>query len=779
MMMNSTSTHTSWSKHVQLDDQKRGLARLMARENITVEHGNYETAMFDIETRVLRLPMWENVTLDQYDLLIGHEVGHALYSDDLSYVDDCKANPGLHSFINVLEDVRIERRIKDAFPGMRGVFQRGYRDFYERGPLFQLDRPIAEYGFIDRVNIHAKIGEHVAVPFTPEERAILTRIESTRSMTEVIALAKELYGAAKQQQQPQSPAPPAPSKSMTSDSASESQPSSAPTANTTDESDESDASSKSSESSESESESDASSKSSKSSESSEDADADADAESHPADGDSDSESQTSQTVGNEPTAETDIANSEAMKTLAGAESSEILYVTHTPLSDADAAAYTVSMTEVAREAEKLAAKYTAQRSLIDNSLVTLTRQYAPTAAHMAREFDRRKCAKQLERARVASTGRLNLKKLPFYQFRDDLFQQVTILPNGQSHGLMLLIDGSGSMSSVFADVIEQVFLFGMFAKQARIPVQAFVFQTQYRENVALAPVTTGGPLTVMPGDVQLITVLDTTSSVPMPQQLRVLAQLHAAYSEYQMHLAPYVKLQMTPLYGGMFIMESHVRRMRKLLQLQKMTVLVLTDGEDSDGLRTNAHDSLRSVTWKRTVIRESLTSRTFVGYIEDANHYSGYAPDPYLLDRLMHHVYTKGLGVSLIRLFIGRDSDCRASRAAATLANALRSMIDPPSDALSPMMRGGSQYTHGIATSLAATLASEKIVSLTRKEQPSMFADSLVVVSNRKLDMQDESFEDLNTATMTSRRIMSAFTKSNVAASQNRVLVNAVMPFIA
>ena len=54
------------------------LAKLLAKENITIEHGNFTTAFFDVEKRVLGLPIWEDRGKDVYDLLSGHEVGHAL-----------------------------------------------------------------------------------------------------------------------------------------------------------------------------------------------------------------------------------------------------------------------------------------------------------------------------------------------------------------------------------------------------------------------------------------------------------------------------------------------------------------------------------------------------------------------------------------------------------------------------------------------------------------------------------------------------------------------------
>ena len=56
---------------------KNTLAKLLAKEGITVQHGNYETAYFDVENRVLGLPVWKDMD-NLYDLLVGHEVGHAL-----------------------------------------------------------------------------------------------------------------------------------------------------------------------------------------------------------------------------------------------------------------------------------------------------------------------------------------------------------------------------------------------------------------------------------------------------------------------------------------------------------------------------------------------------------------------------------------------------------------------------------------------------------------------------------------------------------------------------
>ena len=58
---------------------KSQLAKLLATENITVQHKpDAKTAWFDVKNRVLSLPVWREMSNDLYDLLVVHEVGHAL-----------------------------------------------------------------------------------------------------------------------------------------------------------------------------------------------------------------------------------------------------------------------------------------------------------------------------------------------------------------------------------------------------------------------------------------------------------------------------------------------------------------------------------------------------------------------------------------------------------------------------------------------------------------------------------------------------------------------------
>ena len=55
------------------------LAKLLATEDITMQRSATEkTASFDIKNRVLYLPVWTGISNDLEDMLVVHEVGHAL-----------------------------------------------------------------------------------------------------------------------------------------------------------------------------------------------------------------------------------------------------------------------------------------------------------------------------------------------------------------------------------------------------------------------------------------------------------------------------------------------------------------------------------------------------------------------------------------------------------------------------------------------------------------------------------------------------------------------------
>ena len=98
---------------------KGNLARLLATENLLVQHKQVSTASFDVEKRVLTLPLWDRASNIVYTMLVGHEVGHALYTPDINWIKDRRINPQI---VNVVEDARIEKLMKRRYAGISKSF---------------------------------------------------------------------------------------------------------------------------------------------------------------------------------------------------------------------------------------------------------------------------------------------------------------------------------------------------------------------------------------------------------------------------------------------------------------------------------------------------------------------------------------------------------------------------------------------------------------------------------------------------------------------------------
>ena len=115
------------------DRNKSTLAKLLSEENVFVVHKKMETAYFNPKSRELGLPIWkdEDMTDDIYDLMVGHEIGHAIWSP-LDLVERSNIRGLNHSFVNIIEDVRIEKKSKEKYPGLVAVFKRGYVDLVNR-----------------------------------------------------------------------------------------------------------------------------------------------------------------------------------------------------------------------------------------------------------------------------------------------------------------------------------------------------------------------------------------------------------------------------------------------------------------------------------------------------------------------------------------------------------------------------------------------------------------------------------------------------------------------
>lgn len=189
---------------------KSQLAKLLATEDIVVENREVMTAQFDVDNRILTLPKWKRASNSVYDMLVGHEVGHALYTPN---VDPPKDIP--HSFVNIIEDARIEKKMKHRYPGLAKSFYKGYRELSEEDFFCIGDQDLKKMNLADRINLYYKIGKFVDIPFdTYEESILVTKVGNVDTFEDVCEVALEVYNYCKvetpstdQHQQPQQQSP--------------------------------------------------------------------------------------------------------------------------------------------------------------------------------------------------------------------------------------------------------------------------------------------------------------------------------------------------------------------------------------------------------------------------------------------------------------------------------------------------------------------------------------------------------------------------------------------
>ena len=177
---------------------KSQLAKLLATEDIVVEHKRVDSAQFNVRTRVLILPLWDKASNDVYDMLVGHEVGHALFTPD----EDWWLEHNIpQQFVNVVEDARIEKLMKRKYMGLAKSFYKGYSELHDKD-FFELDgQDINSLNLADRANLHFKLCSILSVSFSSTEKPIIDLIQNAETFTETLFAAEALYNFCKQEQE--------------------------------------------------------------------------------------------------------------------------------------------------------------------------------------------------------------------------------------------------------------------------------------------------------------------------------------------------------------------------------------------------------------------------------------------------------------------------------------------------------------------------------------------------------------------------------------------------
>jgi hypothetical protein len=462
-----------------LIQSKSLLAKLMAMENITIEQRPVPTAMFDVKNRILTIPVLdEKISSELYDLFVGHEVAHALWTpmDGLLKAHEQKVSKGV---TNCVEDARIERKIKVKYPGLRNSFTKAYRELMSKN-FFNTDGyDINDMNFIDRANLYFKSGASLGIEFTPEERELVNEIGSTETYDDVIEVSKKICSFMKEQYDQRAQNSDSEDESEDFDFDFDSNDSSHYNYDEdydSEDSDDSNGSNADSDDYDSEETEDGDSSEDSQGEFEDDGDSESDSGTGEATNSSGrKDSNAKQAAGFVEFNEEDIRSytDEALKQnesmLFAANSQQINYA-NIPQFD---------LNNHIVDHKYLYKKYREDSDLefaVDREgFQKIRKDTSKIVSFLAKEFELRKNADQLKRASTAKTGDLNMSKIFSYQFNEDIFKKITVLPGGKSHGLVMFLDWSGSMNHHMPNTVKQLISIVMFCKKVNIPFEVYCF----------------------------------------------------------------------------------------------------------------------------------------------------------------------------------------------------------------------------------------------------------------------------------------------------------------
>ena len=489
-MMNATDTPNRAAKDT--------LARLLATENISVQHQPVPTACFDVAARTLILPVWKDMDGDLYDMLVMHEVGHALFTpagegplmDAINSID--ASNPHrVKSYLNICEDPRIEMLMKKKFPGGRRQFAVAYRTLWERGFFGVTEADIATKGFGDRANLHFKVGFLFAdgtIPFSDEEQAIIDAVEAATTWEQMVECARAMYDLAPKE------APESNDQPEQGDGEGDTGMPGMPGEGESGEGD--DGSDEPSESGDGET--GAGDDGEDIGESMDDDSDDGEsAESTAGDGDSESgdDAPAGEEQGEAPSAGDDAGETiqeggtEAGTQAPAAEAIETESNFDQALEDtADTSARTRLYGTMPKtiNTENVILDYTtvhkafSEGATFDRDRMTkiakeFVNETRPTVNMMVKQFEALMAADVDRRTAIGKSGVIDPNRLHSYTITEDIFLRRESVSDGKNHGIVMFMDWSGSMQDVLGDVVKQVINLALFCQKVNIPFEVYSF----------------------------------------------------------------------------------------------------------------------------------------------------------------------------------------------------------------------------------------------------------------------------------------------------------------
>jgi len=562
---------------------KSQLAKLLATENIEVQENQVKTASFDVKNRILTIPILkeEHKSKYVYDMLVGHEVSHALHTPSKSWADMKNKTDEFRSFVNVLEDVRIDKLIQKKYPGLVKDYLLGFKKMYKDNFFGTKGKDLSTYALIDKINLYFKSSKTLNFNFNKKENYFVDLVNKCKTFKDVLKLAEDILGHCKEEIKKSSVLKKvyAPAKGGEEDSDSSN----------------SDNSFKEDEKLPKSIEDKLNEYLDKrvpdeKPEEKKDKDKDKNNEVGAGTGAGGDTKINIRSITNEAydnavqKIQDDDASSRSYAEMPGIRLNKLIIPYKKYIRDF--ARYDSKLDTRDRE-DLSTAKQTTKKFLSDSSNIV---------NYLVKEFEMKKNAKMYARATIAKTGIIDPLKLYQYKFAEDIFKKMTNIPNQKNHGMIFLLDWSGSMQRHLLPTVEQLLNLVMFCRKINIPFSVYKFMNNNsndkREKGPDAPFIVNDN-TIQPDQstrlVQMFThKLGKTDFLRSAQNLHRSALYFNGYYNWRdpnKLRAPSVDseyyLSSTPLNESLIAMDIIIKKFKNDYKTDKVALITLTDGSSN------------------------------------------------------------------------------------------------------------------------------------------------------------------------------------------------------
>lgn len=597
----------------QINQTNDLIGRLLATENLKIFRSQkHKTAFFDIQNRHLYLPIW-NVIDEVNQMLIAHEVSHALFSTR-EYIDVCKTEfktDIARQCLNIIEDARIERLIKRRYPGLNKVFRSAYQYLVDNDFFGSKDTMSPEYMrdmvFLDRINLHFKLGFHYNIDFSAEELIFVNRITQAETLEQVFQISREVLKfldiktppslqdkevsnneiiivndkeAGKEQSDPKLD-----QQSGEKTAVGEKAPDDldgggdlkSPAVKQDNEAEETPSGS-------------GVDKIEKNEISSRDQTNELDSNKPRSNDKTSGQGNASDNEQLELPTLDDVFQEKLQKTIDESYQDVVYWKLPTQQENINYHNTIVPYDTVFEEIKAfLQFKPSELKALNEGKNNEALRVFNTTVqknvSYMVKEFNLRKAATDYKRKTTAKSGALDMKKLWGYKVKDDIFNSITITKDGQNHGMLFFLDWSGSMSDCLSDTIDQLIYLVSFCRKANIPHQVLAFSTlsegkhthgvfnKWKKKPAES--IEGDVITIDPSTVPIMLLELFNSSMNNSKFNEMVKLLKTGIIRKAFGLAS------TPLNEALIFLCDYLGEFIKKHNVEKVSFISLTDGEGS------------------------------------------------------------------------------------------------------------------------------------------------------------------------------------------------------